>query len=196
MKKLFTLLILCVALLGGHPAMADFDAGLDAFIKGDHATALREFRPLAEQGNGGAQGLLGYMYYNGEGVVQNYQEAAKWTKLAAEQGFVEAQVNLSEMYRKGDGVAQDTREAFKWIKLAAEQGNDFAQFNLGKMYYEGIGVPKDSARAHMWISLSALNGNRIGAEAKDPLFQNLTFTEKTEAVRLMKECKAKDYKGC
>ncbi len=32
-------------------AQADFQAGLDAYARGDYATALKEWRPLAEQGD-------------------------------------------------------------------------------------------------------------------------------------------------
>jgi hypothetical protein len=51
----------------------------------DYATALRLFRPLADQGNALAQYALGVMYDNGQGVQQNYAEAAKWYRKAADQ---------------------------------------------------------------------------------------------------------------
>ena len=38
---------------------ADFQAGLDAYKSGDYATALKEWRPLAEQGDASAQFALG-----------------------------------------------------------------------------------------------------------------------------------------
>ncbi len=44
-----SLVALLVAILSA-PALADFQAGLDAYKRKDYATALREFRPLAEQG--------------------------------------------------------------------------------------------------------------------------------------------------
>ncbi len=43
-----------------------------AFDRGDYATALREWRPLAEKGNAIAQSKLGFMYVFGEGVPKNY----------------------------------------------------------------------------------------------------------------------------
>ncbi len=49
-------------------ASADLKAGLDAYKRGDYATALREFRPLAEQGDARTQHNLGQMYMDGEGV--------------------------------------------------------------------------------------------------------------------------------
>ena len=61
--------VLLLTLLVENPAFsADYQKGLDAYKSGDYATALREFRPLAEQGNAGAQNNLGVMYQNGVGT--------------------------------------------------------------------------------------------------------------------------------
>jgi TPR repeat protein len=43
----------------------DFDKGFSAYEAGDFASALKEFEPLAEQGNANAQFNLGVMYDNG-----------------------------------------------------------------------------------------------------------------------------------
>ena len=61
------------ALLGavGTSWGADFNKGLAAANIGDFATALREWRPLAEQGDAGAQFNLGLMYNEGQGVPQD-----------------------------------------------------------------------------------------------------------------------------
>jgi len=55
------------------------------FDKGDHATALNKFLPLANQGNAEAQLELGLMYADGQGVPRDYKEAVKWFRLAADQ---------------------------------------------------------------------------------------------------------------
>ena len=65
---------------------ADFQKGLAAAQRGDFVTALREWKPLAEQGNARAQVNLGLMYQKGDGVPQNYKTAVKWYRLAGEQG--------------------------------------------------------------------------------------------------------------
>ncbi len=66
------------------PAWAGWDEAVAAYRRGDYATALREWRPLAKQGNAKAQNNLGVMYYNGQGVPQDYAEAVKWWRKAAE----------------------------------------------------------------------------------------------------------------
>jgi hypothetical protein len=75
----------------------------DAYESGDYATALREFKPLAEQGDVSAQYNLGQMYRDGEGVPENAEIAMKWYRLAAEQGLADSQYNLGVMYRDGQG---------------------------------------------------------------------------------------------
>ncbi len=52
---------------------ADFDAGVNAYQRGDYATALRIFRQLADQGSADAQSNLGVMYAYGQGVTRDYQ---------------------------------------------------------------------------------------------------------------------------
>ena len=87
MKNLIILPVLLLTLLVGNPAFsADFEKGLDAAQKGDFATALEEWKPLAEQGNADAQNSLGQMYDEGKGVVQDYVRAHMWWSIAASQG--------------------------------------------------------------------------------------------------------------
>jgi TPR repeat protein len=73
MNRLLILPVLLLTLLVGTPAFsADFQKGLTAAQSGDFATALREWTPLAKQGNAGAQYNLGVMYDKGLGVPQDY----------------------------------------------------------------------------------------------------------------------------
>ncbi len=78
-------LVLTIAILLGlaAPAWAGFAEGFAAYERGDYATALREFRPLAEQGVAEAQFNLGFAYEKGEGVPQDYVHAHMWLNLGA-----------------------------------------------------------------------------------------------------------------
>ena len=57
-------------------ASADYRKGWDAYKSGDYATALREWKPLAEQGYADAQYNLGRMYEFGKGVPQSHKIAS------------------------------------------------------------------------------------------------------------------------
>jgi len=114
-----TLLLLAAAL----PALADFQAGLDAYNKGDYVTAAKEWRPLAEEGSAVAQFNLALLYLDGHGVPQSDAEAANWFRRAAEQDYAQAQHNLGAMYGKGQGVKRDLVQAYKWLNICAAKGN-------------------------------------------------------------------------
>ena len=118
-KLLFTLLFLTLGTAWGE-AREDADA---AYERKDYATAIKLWRPLAEQGYPNVQYNIGLMYNNGYGVIQDYKEAVKWYRLAAEQGFADAQSNLGLMYGKGQGVLQDYTRAHMWFNLASSAGS-------------------------------------------------------------------------
>jgi hypothetical protein len=67
-----------------------FRRGLAAFEKGDYAEALKEWRPLADQGDAEAQYRLGRMHEKGWGTTKDFDAALRWYRLAAEQGHEEA----------------------------------------------------------------------------------------------------------
>ena len=96
MKKLTTTLCVTIAVLLGNLGVswsADLQKGLDAVNRGDFATALREWRPLAEQGVASAQNNLGFMYVYGKGVLQDYVRAHMWFNIAASSGNKTASEN-------------------------------------------------------------------------------------------------------
>ena len=68
---------------GAAGPLEDADA---AVKRRDYATAVRLVRPLAEQGNAGAQYTLGVFYDNGLGVPQDRVTSYMWFSLSAAQG--------------------------------------------------------------------------------------------------------------
>ncbi len=195
MKRFVALCLMAVA-FATAPAFADWQKGLRAYLLDDYKTALRELQPLAEQGHADAQNFLGQMYYNGEGVSQNYSEAFKWYKLSAEQGESDSQFELAWMYDKGEGVPQNYKQAVKWYRLVAEGGNSAAQNNLGVMYDNGHGVLQNYARSHMWFNLAASNGSEKAAENRDNIAKRMTSAQIEKAQDLAEKCLASNYQGC
>ena len=125
MKTLIIIPVLLFSLLLGLPSYSgDFNKGMTAAQNGDWATALKEWKPLAEKGDVDAQTNLGLMYQNGWGVPQDDKEAVYWYKLAAEQGDAKAQYNLGVMYALGEGVIKDYVYAHMWGNIASMNGND------------------------------------------------------------------------
>ncbi len=82
-----TMLLAVVMVFVAAPAWSDFRAGAEAYERFDYATALKEWRPLAKQGDAAAQYNLGVMYREGQGVPQDDVQAHMWWSLAAVRGL-------------------------------------------------------------------------------------------------------------
>jgi TPR repeat protein len=116
--------VLALAAFGSAMAgpLEDGGAALD---QGDYVTAMRLFRPFADQGDALAQTTLGEMYARGgKGVPQDYAQALVWFRKAADQGYAPAQDDLGWLYAEGEGVRQDYVLAYMWANLAASRATD------------------------------------------------------------------------
>jgi TPR repeat protein len=192
-QRIKTLLVGCVVALAsfGGAAAGPLEDGRAAYQRGDDATANRLLRPLAEQGDAGAQTDLGWMYANGRGAPQDDAQALAWRRKAADQGNATAQFALGLMYRDGQGAPQDFAQAAMWIRKAADQGHAGAQLSLGLMDSQGQGAPQDDAQAYMWFSLaSRATDSEIrmrGTQSRDDLAAKLTPAQIAEAQRMARD---------
>ncbi len=182
-----TILVAVLMMLGvAAPVAAEsLEDAVAAYRRADYATALRLYRPMAEEGLAIAQFNVGLMYDLGQGVPQNHPEAVKWYRLAADQGRTDAQYQLGHLYYKQNDYA----EAAKWFRLAADQGRAEAQSNLGVMYAEGDGVPPDYVQAFMWFSLAAAQNHKDAIKNRDSAASLMTPAQMAEAQKLAREWK-------
>lgn len=118
-KRTLASLILVVMMTTVAASAETLEKAEAAYWRGDYALALRLMQPIADQGDIQAQYLIGFMYEKGQGVAQDYSEAAKWYILASEGGHSYAQNNLGVFYKYGRGIAKDLVQAYKWFDLAA-----------------------------------------------------------------------------
>ena len=141
-------------LIGASVWAADLESGKRAYDQKDYAKALKEFTPLADQGQAEAQLYLGKMYMMGQGVLKDPDKAIKWFKAAAYQGNADAQFFLGSIYLLPQ---TDVAAGVKWLRLSAEQGNKDAQYLLGKAYIQGAAasLARDPVQAEMWLCLAA-----------------------------------------
>jgi len=91
-------------------------------------TTYERFLPLAVAGDPDIQNLLGFMYFYGEGVELNYDDAHYWFHLAAEEGNYKAQRNLgifhSRLLPRIPEKYFDSKEANLWFSLSAASSRD------------------------------------------------------------------------
>ena len=89
MNGLLATICLTIAVLLGSVGVSestDLRKGYTAYKSGDYATVLREFQPLAEQGDASAQSFLAASYALGNGVLKDYVYAHMWGNIAASNG--------------------------------------------------------------------------------------------------------------
>ncbi len=137
----------------------------------------------AAAGDAESQLRLGLSYAEGDGVIRNDKEAARWFALSAKQGLAEAQYHYGLALLEGRGVVQDYKAAFNWIEKPAKRGYAKAQYSLGELYRFGTGTPVDKARAYLWFNLAAAQGMDAAAKARDSLVWQL----KPEQIAAMQE---------
>lgn len=138
---------------------------------------------LAAQGDANAELQMGQRYADGNGVIKNDKEAARWYERAASHGHAEAQYRYGLALLDGRGVVQDYKAAFSWIEKPAKLGHANAQFSLGELYRYGTGTVLDKAQAYLWFNLAAAQGVEKAAKARDSLVWQL----KPEQITAMQE---------
>ena len=214
---LLTLLLAVSACATGQSASTPFDEGWDAYKRGDYATALREFRTLAQRDDAEAQYNLGSLYYHVQGVPQDYAEAAKWIRKSAEKHFVAAEISLGLMYENGQGLPQDYREAVKLYRGVATLVTSKAQLSLKAIHFERtssltgahqsyldqirdkLGIRSWRAylvEAYKWCDIMALllpsgQVRNMIDKTRDDMTEEMTSAQVAEARRLAREWMAK-----
>ncbi|MFT3729956.1 MAG: sel1 repeat family protein [Hyphomicrobium sp.] len=115
-------------------------------------------RLAASNGDPSAQFEVGARFAEGEGVKQNFIEAAKWYQRSADQGFAQAQYRLGTLYERGLGLKPDRGQAASWYQRAAEQGNIKAMHNLAVLSANQNDRSPDYATAAKWFEQAARRG--------------------------------------
>lgn len=111
------------------------------------AQAFLQSAQLAEQGDAEAQFQTGRYYAQGQGVAQNYRQAAHYWLLAAKQHHAGAQMYLGTLFEKGLEVPQDHVKAAQCYQTAVNQDLAEAKVRLAMLYMQGQGVAQDPKKA-------------------------------------------------
>ena len=149
----FRPMLLLVA-LAAAPAFADVKSGIDAYQRGDFASAVATWRPLATAGDADAQYNLGQAYRLGRGVPVDPQMAESWFKRAADQGHERARNGYGLMLFQNGRRA----EAIPYIEEAAGHGYPQAQYVYATLLFNGDMVEKDWVRSYALMTRASAGG--------------------------------------
>lgn len=84
--KWFTVIIVIPLLFACATGGLSLREGIESFRGQDYRRAFIRLKPQAERGQADAQYAVGYMYYYGQGVVEDRDKAWFWIHMAARLG--------------------------------------------------------------------------------------------------------------
>lgn len=143
-----------VALASPATAQINVRDGIQSWQRGDYASAVEIWRPLADKGDADAAFNLGQAYRLGRGVTLDLAAAQTWLDKAARLGHLDAQTTLGLLlFDSGNRQA-----AMRWLKQAADRGEPRAMLVYGTALFNGDGVPRDPVLAYAFVSRSAAQG--------------------------------------
>lgn len=95
MYRLFTILTISLWLNGCATSGYNLREGIASFQVQNYRQAFIRLKPEANKGQPDAEYAIGYMYYYGQGVVEDRKKAWYWIHCAAQAGQVDAIAALS-----------------------------------------------------------------------------------------------------
>ncbi len=143
-----------LAAIWSSPVLADVKAGVDAWSRGDYATAVKEWRQPAINGDADAQFNLGQAYKLGRGVPVDLKAAEEWYRKASLQGHLQAEDNYALiLFQNGD-----RQKSLPYIQKSAGRGEPRAQYILATALFNGDMVKKDWPRAYALMTRASAAG--------------------------------------
>lgn len=95
--------------------------GIESFRTQDYRRAFIRLMPEAEKGQPEAQYAIGYMYYYGQGVVEDRNKAWFWINMAARLGLAEANEAV-KILEKGSVEKQKIFESKQLQRFPVDPG--------------------------------------------------------------------------
>jgi hypothetical protein len=134
---------------------AIFGDAMRALNDKNYDDAFRLFQQASARGSVPANFWLGWLYFQGFGVTQDYGQAMQWYRKAADQGNTGAMFGIGNLYDRGLGVPRDYAQAMQWFRKCADLGGPAGMAGVGNLYQNGHGVAQDYAEAMRWYRMAA-----------------------------------------
>lgn len=171
------------ALALAAPAAADVKDGVDAWSRGDFATAIAEWRGPADAGDADAQFNMGQAYRLGNGVPADSTRAEYYYARAAEQGHLRA----ADTYGLILFQSGRTTAALPYVEGAARRGDPRSQYLLGIAHFNGDIAPKDWVRAYALMTLANRQELPQAAPALAQMDQHIPLAQRQQGASLAME---------
>jgi uncharacterized protein len=175
--------VFALSLALAAPAYADVKAGVEAWSRGEYPAALKEWRPLAINGDADAQFNLGQAYKLGRGVPLDLAQAEDWYRKAALQGHVQAEDNYGlVMFQNGN-----RQNAMSWIEKSATRGEPRAQYIYGTALFNGDLAAKDWVKAYALMTRSSASGLPAASTSLAQLDRYIPIDQRQKGLALARD---------
>ena len=138
------------------------------------APALAQQTATQQPADADALFQQGLRFHDGDGVVQNFANAAALFTRAAEMGQPAAQNYLGRYYHSGWGVEKDQAKALHWLTLAARTGEAQYLHDLAQALETGADGSTDPEAAAPYYQQAADKGDLDSMVSLAVLYQNGT----------------------
>jgi uncharacterized protein len=188
MTKIIAALLAAPAFLAlTAPAFADVKTGVDAWERGDYATAIGQWRPMAIKGDADAQFNLAQAYRFGRGVPMDLKQAEDWYRRAASQGHLQAEDNLGLiMFQNGD-----RQNALPVIERSANRGEPRAQYVLGTALFNGDFGKKDWVKAYALMTRASAAGLPRASSSLAQMDRYIPLSDRQKGLALARDMEAR-----
>jgi TPR repeat protein len=169
--------------------------------KPDFAKGVPLLNAAAQAGDAKGEFTLGFLYYSGRGVTQNYVTAVNLFQAAANQNYVDALAWMGVVYQSGQGVPVDLTRSAYYMTMAGARGNLDALGILGEYYVHGRGVKQDYVRGYLLTNIAANQfpegkSRDSAVKGRDEAAKHLTAQEVGAAQQLGSFCHDAGYILC
>ena len=123
------------------------DSEEERLLKKDIQSVVDQLVHAAEQGNVGAQILLGIECMVGVNVQKDLEKAQEWLKKG-----VQELIGVQDLEGLREQRSRQSISPLAYLlRLAAEKGNVDAQIQFGIACMDGVGLPEDREKAEEWL---------------------------------------------
>ena len=166
-----------------QPTLADTKAGVDAWTRGDFASAIKEWQVQAARGDGDALFNLGQAYRLGQGVKPDLAKAEQLFGQAAGLGHLQAaDIYGLLLFQRGERA-----KALPYLRTAADRGDPRAEYLIGIAHFNGDLLPKDWVRAYALLTLAQQQGLPLAAGALAQMDRYIPLAQRQQGVQLAGE---------
>ena len=186
--QLFAAAAMLLVTVGALPAAAQtFDAAVEAYERGDYATALAGLQNYAEQGDAAAQFISGSCTPTARACPRTTPRRCGGSASPPSRVTPPRSPFSGSCTTTARACPRTTPRRCGGTASLPSRVTPPRSSNLGFMYDIGEGVPEDDVTAYAWLNIAAAQGQSSANEGKEHVAKHMTQSQGAKAQKLSRE---------